>query len=79
MSDERPQSTEAVSLDEQVAFSDAHGDGRPRIDTADPITELRNHITRFIDGANLNTHHRAMASAKKEELIFWIRAGAGRG
>ena len=71
--------TEAVSLEEQKAYADAHGDGRPRTEAADPIAELEDHGRRVIEGANLSAHARMMALPKLAELVFWIRSGSGRG
>ena len=78
MTDQQPQSTEAISLADQVAWADAHRDGRPTA-VADPISALRDQCKSFIEGANMNTHTRSMALVKCDEMIFWIRAGAGRG
>jgi hypothetical protein len=55
--------------------------GKPRaiVDGDDPITQLRDHCTAFIEGAGLSTHHLTMARVKRDEMIFWLRAGYGRG
>ena len=42
------------------------------------LNPLRQQIQRMIDDADMPQHHRGMAMAKMEELIFWINAGAQR-
>jgi len=84
MSDDHPlhvsgaaHSVEAVSLEEQMAWADAHRDGRPVV-RSDAIATLHQQCTEVIAASNLNHHHRMMAAAKLEELFFWIRAGMQR-
>jgi hypothetical protein len=78
MSDDTVTFTEAVSLEDQVAWADMRRDGRPAIRSS-AIDELETYARRVIDQANLSQHARMMAEPKLAELIFWIKAGAGRG
>ncbi len=43
-----------------------------------PVDELRDHIRAFINVSGLPKHHLMMARSKCDELIYWLRAGAGR-
>lgn len=65
---------------EQVASTAelAQAGGAP-LDLADPIEGLRQRCKAFIENANMTSHARSMALPKLEEMIFWIRAGSGRG
>ena len=42
------------------------------------LEQLKEHIDGFMATAELPQHHRAMAQAKAQELIFWLRAGLTR-
>ena len=70
-------SREAVSLEEMTTYADAHRDGRPVV-RSDAIATLHRQCSEVIAASNLNQHHRMMASAKLEELFFWLRAGTAR-
>ena len=67
---------EQVTIDQQAQVA---GRVRADVDGSDPITALREHCLRFIEGANLPQHQRMMAIPKMDEMIFWIRSGIGRG
>lgn len=45
----------------------------------DRFTPLAMQIEAVIAGANMPQHQRGMAQAKAQELLFWLRAGAGKG
>jgi len=45
----------------------------------DQFDALRLQIRSVIAHSHLPTHHRGMAESKCQELIYWIRAGAGKG
>lgn len=65
---------ETVSVDEQ-----ARPAGRVRIDMGDPVTALHEQCKQFIENANMSSHARMMALPKLDEMVFWIRAGQGKG
>ena len=54
------------------------GWARPAASLQTPIDELRDQINAVIDSTGLDQHHRMMSQSKAAELLFWIRAGAGR-
>ena len=70
---EREQPPEHISIDQQAMAAGRTTPGH------DPIAELEDHAKRVIEGASLSQHHRMMALPKLAELIFWIRAGTGKG
>lgn len=47
--------------------------------SVDLIDEFRDYCKKFIESANLPSHQRMMALPKCDEMIFWIRAGYGKG
>jgi hypothetical protein len=57
----------------------AEAAGRTQVDPNDLITQLEDHAKRVIDQLAMPSHHRMMALPKLQELVFWLRAGAGRG
>lgn len=63
-----------VSTAEEAA-ADA---GKPKL-FHDPAAELESAIKQTIEMAHMNSHHRMMAQAKAQELMFWLRAGWGHG
>jgi hypothetical protein len=80
MKDERA-STEAVSLEDQVAYARQHEPGVKGRDAdgGDEITGLRDLCKTFIDAMALRlgegrAHQIAMSRSMLEQMIFWLRA-----
>jgi hypothetical protein len=73
-------STEAVSIQGQVEYAESKvGHAQPKPVSNDDISALRLTVCQLIDSANLNSDSKGRARAKMEEMIFWIRAGMGKG
>lgn len=78
MSDDNRPTGVSGGIQVATAADAASEAGKPASSLHNPIDELRDQINRFIETAGLDQHHRMMAQSKAQELIFWIRAGAGR-